>query len=508
MERIRKKRSIIITCVIVCVCLAGAAAVAATVIRRRNPLEKGLMNLALEVMALEEETGEGFWTDAANRIGSGNAWAEYSVNIGGIPGTQNITVGFDGAVKRDMEQGFFEADLAASVANAELGEVLIFGTEDELYVQVPSIWDGSVVFDADNVSGQWDGSQARAQLQKLTGEELGIGQRIDARFLREFSVKEASVSGFLRENAGGLRKLYENMEVIKLEKAQDLGLLSGEQVEELAGVEMTDAEGNQKEIVCYLTVLPEEELKEIAGDTAGEIRLGVYLDREERIVRVCSVPGERVVTKYGDVTFALSLAGEDSTVDKVEAEFCFAGERGKIFSALRDKAVKMRDEMAQTGEERAVDSENEPSADLAKETKEHERREPSALSDDMELDCSFVIERDREKAGGRCIEGECRIDLGKSVWEISAEGVLRGERTDAGEKVFVDLERSTFKLQNEVICRVSGEAVVMPLGETIGMPAGEEYRIGEMNEMETVGFLAGCVENVYRNYAGYLKLLE
>ena len=85
-----------------------------------DPAEEsaGLMNLALEVMALEEETGEGFWTDAANRIGSGNAQAKYSVNIGGIPGTQNITVGFDGAVKRDMEQGFFEADFAASVANA------------------------------------------------------------------------------------------------------------------------------------------------------------------------------------------------------------------------------------------------------------------------------------------------------------------------------------------------------------------------------------------------------
>ena len=53
------KKKTIITCVII-MCLAVSAAAAAAVTFKRNPLEKGLMNLAQEVMAQEEELGEHF----------------------------------------------------------------------------------------------------------------------------------------------------------------------------------------------------------------------------------------------------------------------------------------------------------------------------------------------------------------------------------------------------------------------------------------------------------------
>ena len=40
------------------------------------------------------------------------------------------------------------------------------------------------------------------------------------------------------------------------------------------------------------------------------------------------------------------------------------------------------------------------------------------------------------------------------------------------------------------------------------LPSGKEYRVDEMNDMETAVFLAECVGNVYKNYSGYLKMLQ
>ena len=60
---------------------------------------------------------------------------------------------------------------------------------------------------------------------------------------------------------------------------------------------------------------------------------------------------------------------------------------------------------------------------------------------------------------------------------------------EEGRSIFVDLESLALRSQDKVVCRISGNAAFMPLSEPIERDSGKEYRIGDMNELETIGFL-------------------
>ena len=85
---------------------------------------------------------------------------------------------------------------------------------------------------------------------------------------------------------------------------------------------------------------------------------------------------------------------------------------------------------------------------------------------------------------------------------------MQGEQLEEGERLLLNLGRLTVESGDRVICRMSGRTTFEPLGESIALPEGKEYRIGEMSDAETVLFLAECVENVYKNYGGYIKMMQ
>ena len=223
----------------------------------------------------------------------------------------------------------FQTDLQVSVTNARLAAASLYGNGDTLFVQVPSIWEGSVVFDTENVSGQWNDSPARKQLQELTQEELGVDRKIDIKMLEGFSVERFSASEFLEKNEEALKALYENMETEKTEKAQKKGMISREQAEVLEGYKVQNAEGERIETICYLAVLPEKELRAIFPDITGSIRLGVYLDQEKRIVRIATLPGEVFVTNAGESRIGLNLTGREAVTDRLELEISYISEIGR-----------------------------------------------------------------------------------------------------------------------------------------------------------------------------------
>lgn len=488
MKKIAERKIIVGVCIAVGVCLTGIVAAAVFAVQR-NPLAKGLANLAEEATALEEEMGKHFWADAVNRIGSGSVQAEYSVNIGGIPALQNVTVGLDGKVRRDMESRLLDTEIELSVANAEIGEASLFGTEDTLYLQVPSIWEGSVIFDTEDLGGQWNESAVRKELQLLTGYELGIDRRIDAELFQSFSIESFSVADFLEENGEALRALYKNTETMKVEKAQRKGILSGEEAESLENYVLENAEGEQIETVCYLVVLPEEELKEIFADRAGDVRLGVYLDGEKRIVRVCTVPGETMATAAGEGEFAVNLTGAEETLDRLELS-C------RISDGDMD-AEQSRYEADHAGEVKPDAYKTADTVDMR-----------FLLTGITGMEGNMTIEKDREETGSYRVECEGNFAGPEDVWELSMEGTIQGERLDTGEKVSLEVENLVVRSQGSVVCRGSGRTVFAPLAEDVQMPAGKECRIGEMNEVEAALFLAECTKNVYSNYGGYLKMMQ
>ena len=510
---------LITACGAVIVCLAGAIAAVAFALRK-NPLAEGLMELAKEVTALEEEMGEHFWTDALNQIGSENVEAEYSVNIGGMPELQNITVGIDGKIRRDMERQLLDMESSVSVANAQIAEGSLWGTADSLYLQVPSVWEGSVVLGAENISGQWNDSAVKRGVEKLTGQDLEIDRRIDAALFRSFMVEPFSAADFLEKNSEKLRAVYEKMKVIKVEKAQKEGLLNEEQAGQLEEYVLADAAGNELQTICYLVILPEEELKALFPDLVGDIRLGVYLDQEKRIVRICTLPGEKLATGIWEGHAALNLTGTEAVVDRLESKGVVNA--AQVLSGLREKIG--------TG----IFEESESTSDLA---------------DLAEIEGTIILEKNRDVAGSYSMECSTFVKERENVWEFSLEAGVRGERaaasesaedakgtetgksidavkgTDtenvdtgeendmrksnfAGGKLSIEVENLVLKSQGEVVGRGSGEITFAPLEGEIQMPSRKEYRIVEMNELETVVFLAECTKNIYENYSGYMRLMQ
>lgn len=498
-ENGKRKRVIIIACTLVGIGLIGAAAIMAAVLWKKNPLEKGLVGLSKEIAALHEELGEHFWANAINQIGSENVQAEYSLNIGGIPELQNITIGLDGEVRRDMEQQLFGTDFQVSVANANIAEASFFGTADTLYLQVPSVWDGSVVLDAEDISGQWNESAVKDGLQLLTGQELGIDRRVDVDLFERYYVNSYSIIDFFLKNDKELKMLYKNMEVLKMEQAQKKGLLEAGQAESLENYVLEDSDGEQIMTTCYLVVLPEKELKEIFADLEGDISLAVCLDAGKRIVRICTLPGETLVTDFWEGEVSLNLTGAEATIDRLELEMNGTVDMAALLSVLSEEADFSvgRDEMQEFAE----------------------------LFADSEIRSNMVIERNREEYGS--YQGECDVvlaDGGEDLWEISLESSVKGERVETemnpresgargeqagtGEKLSLDVERFVVKVRNQVVCRGSGTAAFAPLAGKVEMPLGKEYRFAEMNQFEAALFMAGCVKNVYENYGGYLKMLK
>lgn len=500
MEQNGKKKRIILTavCITAGVCLAGVIAAAVFVVRR-NPLAEGIMGLAEELTALEEEMGAYFWTDVLNQIGGENMRVEYSLNLGRMPKLQNITVGIDGKTDRDMERKLFGTEVEISVANAKIGEGSVRGTSDTLYLQVPSVWEGSVVLDAEDVNGQWNGSAVKKGIEALTGQDLEINGRMDARLFQSFSVEPFSASGFLEKNREELRAIYENMEVIKAGKAQEEGLLSAEQAKQLEEYGLKDAEENQLETTCYLAVLPEEELKEIFSELTGDIRLGVYLDGEKRIVRICTLPGEKLVTDLWEGSISLNLTGMEATTDRLELETA-----GRIY--MDEMLPVTADETDSAG------GHGNPGGSGSTEISENSERwrifKIPGIDGTVELDGLIILEKDRDTAGSWQIACSTSVSERENVWEFSAEAGVRGEYITIGKKLYVEVENLVLRSQKEVICRGSGEMTFAPLEEELQIPAGKEYRIGEMDEFQTALFLAECTENIYENYGGYMRMMQ
>lgn len=450
----KRNKSVMIICMAAAVCLAGA--IAGIMISRKNPVVRGIAGLAQEMAALQEEFGEHFWTDAVNRIGAGNIQAEYSLNIGGMEALDNITVGLDGKLERDMEQRLFAAKNVLSVANMELAEPSLFGTARTLYLQVPSVWEGSLVMDADDIDGQWNGSALKKELAELTGRETDIDRHMDVNLFQEFYIDPGRPEDFFRENDEKLKALCKDMETVEVEKAQKRGLLKAGQAESLKNHILEDAAGNRIAATCYLVILPEEELKEIFGDVRGDIRLCVYLDSGKRIVRICTLPEEALDTKFWSGEGSLDLTGTEAVTDCVVLE---GSGKTDFFAGA-------------------------------------------------EIEGKIVIERHREEAFFYQVACHGTLTDRENVRGFSLESGLRGERTAGGEKITLTGFKLVLQWRDRTLCRVRGRLEFCPLAKEVEMPSGKERSIGDMGYLDGGLFLAECMKNIHENYSGYLKFLS
>jgi len=469
MKIANRKKHIIAASIIFGICLAGIITTVYAA-SKRNPLLKGMRNLAEETAVREEELGRFFWSNAFNQVGSGNVQAEYSLNLSGHPSLQNMTIGLDGTVKRDMERKLFECGVQVSIANVDLVEIYGYAEgvsqeespEGTFYLQIPKLWEGSVVFGTEDIDRQWNESKIKSQLDYLEKSDFSVKQAINLDLFREVYIEPISVRGWLEEKEEPLKDLYRETEVLKLEKARKDGKIGEAEADELLNYNLINLEGEKTETDCYLAILPENELIRLFPFITEEVRLCVYLDRRGRIVRVCSVPGKPVITEAGEETFSLNLSGEAATIDRLEFRLSHTGEAFKI--------------LPETGE--------------------------------MKAEIFWTAEKEPEEQGSYYTESDCSFLYAGSKYDLSLEGTFRGENKEDGPGIFMDIDTLTLKEEENVLFRLSGEAAFEPLTEEIIIPSGKEWRIGDMGDSEAALFIAECEKNLYLNYSGYLRLLE
>lgn len=470
----KRKKIIIAASIGGILCLAGIALAVVFTVAKKNPLIKGLANLAEEIQLLEEEQGENFWTDMLNQMGQGNAQGEYSCNISGIPVLQKATIGLDGSIRRDMENRLCAADVQVSVANAKVLDIYGFGKEEDqagiqgstVYLQVPSIWEGSVVLGTKSLSKQWNQTNIKAQLEQVSGKNLALPEIGDVNLFEEFSVEDFSAKDFLQEKEEAFKELYQKMEIVKPEKAWNEGVLEEEQKELLENYELLDNEGGIINNECYVIVLPKEELEQIVSGVTEAVRLCVYLDSAKRIVRISGLPGETIATAAGEETFSLNLLGTEKTVDSIEIEFSHVGEGKKLISGLSEEELR--------------------------------------------LEGKAVINREAAETVIYHVEADGNLEYKNRKSACSVAGDIEGKNEkDIGRKSAVlKLDNLTWKEQGNTVLRLSGSFSLEPLEDEVEIPSGKEYRIGEMGKIETLLFLAECGKNLYTNFSGYLSFLK
>lgn len=484
------KKRVIICCAVGGVLAAGIIAAAVCLWPKKNPVAEGMRYLAEEILAQEEENGEYFYSSILNQIGAGDVRVDFSLNFSGPSVLQNITLGLDGNLEREPQQELFQTNIKASVMNMEVAEVSAFGEEDKLYLQLPTVWDDSVELSAKDIDGQWNGCVMKSLLEPATGWNLEIEQDVDIELFRTFEVQGFSVRQFLEAHQGDMEALYQELESVEVEKALDKGLITETQLEELKDYRVENQEGEDVPLTCYLSLLPVERARSILQDlpggemadaalsdaeTEGEtdfIRICVYLTEDNRILSLCTLPEEGLLKDSDALQFSLELKGEERTMDDIS------------FRVLcRDISVG--------------------------------RQEISKL----EMTGSIV--KDEEEENTYAVEFRNVLKASETAEEWSFAGTVTGQPLNTGTeesggseavkkgRPFLAVEDGEFILSENgsPMVKISGGMEFMIPEEKIKMPNGARYRIAEMNEFDSMLFIAGCAKRAEENYGGYLELL-
>lgn len=483
------KKRVIICCAAGGVLAAGMIAAAVCLWPKKNPVAEGIRYLAEEILAQEAENGEYFYSSILNQIGAGDVRVDFSLNFSGPSVLQNMTLGLDGNLEREPQQELFQTNIKASVMNMEVAELSAFGEGDKLYLQLPTLWDDSVELSAKDIDGQWNGCVMKNLLEPATGWNLEIEQDVDIELFRTFEVQGFSVRQFLEAHQGDMEALYQELESVEVEKALEKGLVTEVQLNELKGYRFKNREGEDVPLTCYLSLLPVERVRLLLQDLPGGEMIGaalpdaetegetdficicVYLTEDNRILSLCTLPEEGLL-EGGDLQFSLELKGEERTVDDISFRvICQDISVGRQeISGLEMTGSIVKDE----------EEENTYAVEFCNMLKASEAEEEWSFAGTV---TEHSLYEEAEESGGSEAVKEGRLFLA----------------VKDGELILSE--------NGSPVAKISGGMEFMIPEEKIKMPNGARYRIAEMNEFDSMLFMAGCAKRAEENYGGYLELL-
>ena len=272
----------------------------------------GVKNLVEEVKATENpllmEEGAGrFFT----MVGTESASADYSVNLSGNPVLNGMTLGLDGTVERDMTEQKFHMSALASTSQIPLMAVDLYSDQDEVYLQIPEIYEGSVTFQAKDFDGQYNESA----LKDFIGST--IDEDIDFDFFTDFTGLERGEGSFLDPYGGDVKAFLKDIDLAE-EKNYELDEDRRRQIEQ--------AYGEEQKLTSYFLTLTSERL-----GLQEPLKVRILLNKKNRILMVECAEGMPVSDGY-----------------RVSGNVLFLGTETSINSVLTDSRVTEQKENTET----------------------------------------------------------------------------------------------------------------------------------------------------------------
>lgn len=446
-----KKGALIgLVCGIVVMGAAVIGAAAAVVLNTPSvKVARGVSKLFAEAAEHGEMFGEQFDFGKIQEIyGKGSYKNKVSVNMD-IEGINDYAVSVDGTVLCDSINEKMNEEIKISLAYYELLSIQMAVDKTDVYVDIPALYDGSIVFDSRNIGEQYNNSIFAEYADEEIADDFSLDFFNQTVYDTDSGVKE-------------LLELIKNSEIKKDDSTVSAKV--GSREVKCTGYLLTF---KKDDINRFLKTLyaDAEETYEVRGD----LELLLYMDRKNNIRQIETKKAIVTGGMTDQISVALRFAGETNVLETI---------KGKINAVEDGSEIEVNFDYSGIREGRSY-----------RQTLQCKAK--SELTDLAAVDYSAVW--DLEHAG---YDMDIEVDVADKNYKMELGGSVE---TDA-YRFDMNFDDCALYMDREKVAGFDGSYSVEPLTEEIKIPSGETRQIFEFSELEFYSFVMEIANRLEDSY--------
>lgn len=418
-------------------------------------VEKGIAKFLTDIGASGEQFNEGMGLSKIRSESNGqNYQSTYEVDIYDMEGLEDLSLGVDGTIQCDYDNEKLKEEFSLSLAYYEFVSCQMTVDKTDVYLEIPVLYDGSIVFDSQNIDEQFNNSIFKEAAEMEMDEELSL----------DFFEKPTNSSGnFYKEYKKSIDQMIKNADISKYEGTLNI---------EIAGKD-TKCKG-------YLVTFKKRDVNKVLESLYGEsdsdevtyalekdLKLLIYMDNKNNIRQIQTEDDICMEDLGGSMSVALRFTGKDNIFDVMKGKMGFTidGETATVnfdyTSGMEDKEIKQKLQM-------------------------------KASTDDTDL-----IGMDYEAVWNTedsSFEMDMVFDIEDENFVLDMNGNV--ETNSSADSYSINFTDCAVSYEDEQIATFDATYCREPLKEDISLPKGKTYPIFEMTETEFGTFLLECEEKL------------
>lgn len=447
-----KKGTLIgLVCGIVVTVIAIAGAVAATIFNMPSvKVARGMTKLFAQFAEQGEMFSDKLDFSKIQEIGKEGRYKNTVAFNMDIEGLDDYSVSVDGTVLCDNANEKMREEIKVSLAYYELFSIQLAVDKTDVYIDIPALYEGSVVFDSDNIGEQYNNSIFAGFSDEKIADDLSLDF---------FEYTDFDTRGAVKE----LLELIKNSEIKK----------TGSTVKAKVGNKEVTCQGytllfQKEDINRYLNILYTDagEIYEVKKD----MEFLIYMDRKDNIRQIETMNEIVAGDSVNDISVALRFAGEKNVFDAVKGRIGTEKNGNAIVTEFDYSAIKERDTYNQK---------------LQCKTK-------SELTDLFAVNYDAVW--DLKEAG---YDMDIEVDVADESYKVEANGSVEAD----GYGFSMNFDDCEMYINHEKLADFDGSYSVEPLTEEISIPSGKTYPIFEFSQSEFYSFVMDVMQQLGDYYS-------